>query len=125
MKPCGLPDPEQNSNFTFIMATNTSTLATLQVLQMEESAVYQLSGQLYGLASYLHCGWSSWQLFLAFLFVLVTYDQGTMALQKLYKVCRTANVTSSHVHQDERLDCRTSIQDTIHGPFLASTTSKI
>jgi hypothetical protein len=40
-------------------------------------------------------------------------------------VCQSTNIVSSYVHQTERLDCRACIQDTIHGPLLASIEPKI
>jgi hypothetical protein len=66
-------------------------------------------------------GWSKWHVFLTIIVALITYDQGSKSSSYI-EANIIADMMFSHVHQEEGRNCRTSIQDSIHGTFYSSTT---
>jgi len=69
-------------------------------------------------------GWSSLQVVLTVVLVLVTYDQGTSYVST--KTTKPADMNIiSYVHQTERLHRRSSIQSTIHGTLSSSNSSQV
>jgi hypothetical protein len=65
---------------------------------------------------------SGWQIAATILMVLITYDQ-SQKISPRDTMIRIAD-TPSHVHQEQRINCRANVQDSIHGTIHSSTISR-
>jgi hypothetical protein len=60
----------------FTMTTNFSDSGVSNANHVIEAGMNESSSLWNGIVTYLHSGWSSWQLALTILLLLMTYDQG-------------------------------------------------
>lgn len=65
---------------------------------------------------------SGWQIAATILMALITYDQG-QKISPRDTMIRIAD-TPSHVHQEQGINCRANVQDSIHGTIHSSTISR-
>jgi hypothetical protein len=60
----------------FTMTTNFSNIGVSNANHITKAGMHESSSYWGGIVTYLHNGWSSWQLVLTILLLLMTYDQG-------------------------------------------------
>jgi hypothetical protein len=77
-----------------VMTTNLSDSGVSHAKQILTAGGFKSSSHWDSIVTYVHNGWSSWQLLLTILLLLVTYDQGKIAPKNLRNVASTNGTRS-------------------------------